>query len=579
MEAEAKQCRSCKGEFTVEPEDFDFYEKIDVPAPVWCPDCRLKHRLLFRNELSLHKRTCDLCGKKLISIYGENAPFPVYCQPCWHSDKWDPRDYGMDYDPSKSFFPQLLELQHKVPHESIQGYNNVNSDYANAINSKNCYLSSIVIESDSVLYSRFTQQCTDCVSCLYVTKCNECVRLTRSAFCFQCSDGDVLDDSRNTYFTSYSKNCSDCYGCINLRHKKYHIFNKPYSKEEYKRKLSELLSLPYGKQKEMVEEFYKTQIHKAVIHEKSENVSGQEIYYSKNCKDCTMMNFVSDSAYCFEVTSFSRNNETVYGLYDCTIVGDISTGYEMIGGGRSNNIKFGVITDDSLNLEYCMYCYGCEHLLGCMGMKKGKYSILNKEYGKEKYGKLRDEIVSSMKKSGEYGRFFPSEFSPFGFNETLSWELFPMDREGAEKKGYKWHENTDRKYEISLPAKEIPEGPEIEDSVLEEIIECEHKGICNDNCTTAFKIHPRELQIIKKLKLSLPRLCPNCRFLGQFRGLRIFENHARRCMCQNGEQAVYENTAEHFHGDEPCPNTFETSYAPGNPKSIYCEECYNKEVA
>jgi hypothetical protein len=29
----------------------------------------------------------------------------------------------------------------------------------------------------------------------------------------------------------------NCVGCVNLRNKQYHIFNKPYSKEEYAKKL------------------------------------------------------------------------------------------------------------------------------------------------------------------------------------------------------------------------------------------------------------------------------------------------------------------------------------------------------
>lgn len=573
--SESKVCQNCHKDFTIEPEDFSFYEKMQVPLPTQCPECRLKQRLLFRNENSLHWRTCDLCNKKILSVYGEDAPFPVYCQSCWHSDKWDAKDYGTPYDPARPFFEQLLELQHRVPHEAIQGYNNENSDYANAINSKNAYLSSIVIESDTVLYSRFIQQCTDCVSCLYATKCSECIRITRSAFCSQCADGDVLDSCRNTYFTSHSTGCSYCYGCINLRHKEYHIFNKPYTKEEYEKRVAALLALPYEEQQQKVREFYRTQMHRGVIHENSANVTGQEIYFSKNCRHCNVMNFVSDSAYCFEVTSFSRNNETVYDLYDCTIVGDISRGYQMIGGGRSSRIRFGVITDDSMELEYCMYCYGCENLLGCIGMRKGKYCILNKPYEKEEFLKLRSEIVKSMTEAGEYGKFFPPSFSPFKVNETLMWEFFPMDRATAKREGREWLAAPSRNYEISIPSGKLPSV--LSDSIVEEIIECEHKGSCNENCTTAFRIHPRELQLLKKLKLPLPRLCPNCRFLEQLRGLRLFETSTRSCMC-NQLTTSYQNTAKHFHGDQPCPNEFETSYAPEREEIVYCEECYQSEV-
>lgn len=33
MNQEIKSCQNCKKDFTVEPDDFAFYEKIKVPSP------------------------------------------------------------------------------------------------------------------------------------------------------------------------------------------------------------------------------------------------------------------------------------------------------------------------------------------------------------------------------------------------------------------------------------------------------------------------------------------------------------------------------------------------------------------
>ncbi|HEY4526141.1 MAG TPA: hypothetical protein VJL32_03550 [Candidatus Paceibacterota bacterium] len=41
---------------------------------------------------------------------------------------------------------------------------------------------------------------------------------------------------------------------------------------------------------------------------------------------------------------------------------------------------------------------------------------------------------------------------------------------------------------------------------------------------------------------------------------------------------AYKNFATHFHGENPCPTEFETSYAPDRPEIVYCEQCYNSEV-
>ena len=40
-DTENRICQNCKSEFIIEPEDFNFYEKIKVPAPTWCPECRM----------------------------------------------------------------------------------------------------------------------------------------------------------------------------------------------------------------------------------------------------------------------------------------------------------------------------------------------------------------------------------------------------------------------------------------------------------------------------------------------------------------------------------------------------------
>lgn len=43
-QSENKICQNCKNDFVIEPDDFSFYEKIKVPPPTFCPDCRFKNR-------------------------------------------------------------------------------------------------------------------------------------------------------------------------------------------------------------------------------------------------------------------------------------------------------------------------------------------------------------------------------------------------------------------------------------------------------------------------------------------------------------------------------------------------------
>jgi len=41
---------------------------------------------------------------------------------------------------------------------------------------------------------------------------------------------------------------------------------------------------------------------------------------------------------------------------------------------------------------------------------------------------------------------------------------------------------------------------------------------------------------------------------------------------------AYRNTSDHVHGQNHCPNEFQTSYSPDKQDIVYCEECYLAEV-
>jgi len=89
-----------------------------------------------RTDFSLGYRTMASRG----------CPFSChYCYNCFYSEKWDPRDYAIDYDPSKSIIEQYSELLLKVPKIttdiSVAEGANINSEYSNMAGGlRNCYL-------------------------------------------------------------------------------------------------------------------------------------------------------------------------------------------------------------------------------------------------------------------------------------------------------------------------------------------------------------------------------------------------------------------------------------------------------
>ena len=147
---ETKVCKHCGISFPITDKDIEFYEKVSptfggkkymIPSPTLCPDCRQQRRLSFRNERKLYKRKCDATGKEIVSIYSPDKPYTIYHQDYWWSDKWNPMDYGREFDFGRGFFEQFEELKSSFPRCAILNGYNENAEYTNhGWKSKNCYL-------------------------------------------------------------------------------------------------------------------------------------------------------------------------------------------------------------------------------------------------------------------------------------------------------------------------------------------------------------------------------------------------------------------------------------------------------
>lgn len=49
-----------------------------------------------------------------------------------------------------------------------------------------------------------------------------------------------------------------------------------------------------------------------------------------------------------------------------------------------------------------------------------------------------------MKSTREWGEFFPTELSAFGYNETVAQEYFPMTEKEVKVKGWKWYDGENK---------------------------------------------------------------------------------------------------------------------------------------
>ena len=527
-------------------------------------------------------------------MFSKDKPFIVYDQKFWWSDQLDKGAVSQDYDFSRTFFEQFRKLMQKAPLPALStNYSTIiNSDYSNwAGDLKNCYL---VVDADFTQDSAYGSgwvYCKDCIDNDFIRQCELCYFGFDLEKCYRTFYSVSCKDCNEVYFSKDCIGCSNCFGCVNLRNKKYFIFNQPFSKEEYGKELKRFNLNSYAgimEARKRAAELWMKYPKKNYRGTHNVNAQGDYVYHSKNVRYGFLITDVEDSKFialthskptkdCYDYTDWGDNAHLIY---DAIAVGLGAT-----------NIKFShLIFNDVRDIEYSYFCSRSSNLFGCVGLTDKHYCILNKQYTKDDYFMLREKIIKHMDempfidkgdRTYRYGEYFPQEISPFAYNETVVQEYFPLTKEGVKTHEFSWKDAEERNYQITKHPIDLADCiDEATDDILKDIIGCEHKGDCNEKCTVAFRIIPQELQFYKRMNLPIPRLCPNCRHYERLKHRNPLRLWHRKCTCagEKSENGVYANTIKHFHGLEHCPNEFETSYAPERQEIVYCEQCYQAEV-
>jgi hypothetical protein len=542
----------CKKEFEIRDADLIFYEQVKTAPPLYCPDCRMAQRLVFRNERTFYKRKCDLCKKDMISLYSLDSPYTTYCHDCWWSDSWDPKSFAIDYDQNKPFFKQLKDLLLKVPRIGLMVLNNVRSEYTNgSAENKDCYLVFAADYNEDCLYGRLLQRNKGCVDCAFLHESELCYECIDSRNCFKCMFCEQCQSSSDLLFCYNMRDSNNCIFCTNGRHLSNAILNIKYTKEEYEKKKAEIFS-NYSNIEKAKKEFKKLKektIVKYASQTKCNNVTGD---YLHNCHQGVMLFDTYDSKNC----SYMTDTENPTDSQDCNNYYYKSEYcYNVMGAMQISKVKNSAFVFYSNESEYCENSYNLTSCIGCVGIKKGQYMILNKEYSKEEYYKLKEKIDEQLKQEGTFGQYFPPELAPFAYNETLAHDFFPLTKEEALKRSFRWQDQTTGTYgKETIKKGEIPETiEEITENILKEILVCE-------DCQKNFKITKSELDFYKRMHLPLPHKDFECRHKDRMSKRNPRKLWHRKCM------------------KEGCENEFETSYAPDRPEIVYCEKCYQQEV-
>lgn len=144
------------------------------------------------------------------------------------------------YEKAKKQFMKILETSSWHRALSNDQCENTTGNYnSNCKDAENCY---------------FCQENEECVNCFrnYIGKTSLDFHGQTSELCYysilaqdECYDIKYCSQMVNSQYMQYSAfclNCQNCFGCCGLVNKKFHIFNKEYSEEDYHKTVEKLIA-------------------------------------------------------------------------------------------------------------------------------------------------------------------------------------------------------------------------------------------------------------------------------------------------------------------------------------------------
>lgn len=527
------------------------YEKNGIPPSDRCPVCRWKYLLAFWVFGIFRIGKSALSGKRIITILPENTSFPIYDYEEFISDKWDPMAYGQDYDPNRSFFEQLVELQAKVPHPHQVGLGNTNCPWTDDWwYSKNCYLCRSGIYCENTSYAYRASGLKDCVDITYsfdLEQSYDCL------YCFKCYKLKYAFNSRDcidSVFLYDCRNVQNCFMCWNLRNKQYHILNKPYSKDDYFQKLKEFDTRTSSTIQKLKGEFdghiANDAIHRENFNTQSVNCKGNFLSECKNCYDCYFVNNAENLRHSFRGYETKDAIDTVSCMSEHSAVSALDQlGYGNIGLLYGTKCRFSAYLDT---------CEECENCFGCVGLRKKSHCILNKQYSETAYKELVAKIKEDMKKRGEWGNFLPLSMAYSGYNLSLANIMFPENKEAVKKMGGRWDSPSPQKFDNTISGVDLPgKINDVKDDIVRQRIICPETGL-------SYNVATHELAFYRAHGIPLPRVHFDLRTLNRFRPMTLM------IYPQRGTCTLCKKEIEHYYPPE-------LGY-----KKIACVDCYQREV-
>ena len=206
------------------------------------------------------------------------------------------------------------------------------------------------------MYGVGVKKCKDCVDILHTHMSEHMYQTINCRKCYNVLYAENCEECRNCEHIINCFGCEYCFGCSNLFQKRYCIFNKQYTKEEYEQYMNDnkntqvpvvdILPATYGYQ--------------------NNRAYGCSIYYSQDAKFCSDVQESKNIAYSDRV--YNGPNEDVYDINEYGM--QINKVYECVAVGiNSSNIMSGIFVNEEVDrIYYSLHVHRSKNCFGCIGV-------------------------------------------------------------------------------------------------------------------------------------------------------------------------------------------------------------------
>ncbi|MFH1404855.1 MAG: hypothetical protein ABIH21_02035 [Patescibacteria group bacterium] len=479
--------------------------KFQVPPSDWSPTVRRKNLIGFNTGMNIWWNRHAFTGKPLISYIHPDNKIKALPDSEWHSYDWaekEKREPCVD----KPFLDQMRELLFSIPMPAARLFGEPkNSIGVSIISAEDSFMVVGGVQGAKRTSYAYTPKDTeDCQDLLWATSCSNSFCLIHCLRMHSCRVALHCHDCMASSFLFDCYNCENCFMSSNLRNKKFVFENQQLSPDEYRQRISQIDLTSYKLYQEYFDKFLQMVGKRAVWPE----------HFNIQCEDCDG-DYMVNCLRCHDVFSVIEGTDGYMSQLGHTVperfayTSGIVTAqdvYMSVGITKSANIKFSTTITRCANMEYCYNCVECEDCFGCVGIKNRKNCILNTQFDEASYWQMVDTIKCAMLERGEYGKYFPGDFSMAGVVQAseLFYDLKENEKEAFGAVAF----DPARGAVLSEQQSASMAEPALSSSLPDELAECSDlvgKPILDEILHRPYTVREPDFQFYKHNQLPFPR--------------------------------------------------------------------------